>query len=1143
MPFVDRLYRPVDPATIQAAVPYGINDEGSEHDTPSFGETLNANFRINNTVVSAIQSKRFGTSAAAAPIDPNFNPWDHIKGTDFEDDWPSFVDARNLTDLENIRQDVIAERQARDVISRSSLGANILTGGLAGLADPLILAPGTIAVRGPKVGYSVIKTALMTGALSAGVATVQEQMLHASQQTRTFDESATNAFAAGVVGTFLGGVFAKVLTSAERNAIGRRMIDDLAAGPDANPNAAAMADALTKVERLRLPQPGGAAVVKAPSIDDLELEGSAAKALERIAPFSPIARTFFRKSAIARDVMFRLAETSPVLRGATSGETPGVAAENFINLWTNGTMARVLKQHGDVYSNYRKEGGQFTRSEFNEAVAMAMRRGDRSNAPLVSQSAKLWREQIIKPLTDRAIKAGLLPEDVHPTTAESYFSRVWNRKRLTAEEPQFKATVKQYYRSVVGRSSDAELEAYADDIADSVFDKLTGRGGEFGFDFQKITVSARGPLKERTFNIPDDVIERWLDSDVERVMHRFTRIIAADVEIADKFPESIDQATKRVTLNGPLQKVREDYKKLRDEVEADPELTPEQKQRERKRLTNDEKGAIKDIEGVRDILRGTISQNLENSPYARTLRVGQQFNYVRMMGDVVKASLTDVVRPMMVHGMREYFSGVSKLMLDPQFRAIAKREAGFSATIGQRALDARMATWTDIVDPFLADTPIERFMGNAARVFTRATGISWWNDWNKLVSSAITENRLTKNIVKDWDRLPEKERRYMAHLGIDREMAERMRGQIHKSSGGQVTFKTAKGSSYAVHPSGATTRNKAFRPEHGAAEQGPQPESQRTFYVTDDEADALSLFQTQGEPKAIEQHSSGQFGVKYLSGKDAGKFERRTLVTPKTEPEVGLTPVEIWNDGKKVHFGNKITQVERGAGNPRDEDGFWHSGTDDWSDDLAKRTFWGAINKDVNSTIVTPGAGDLPLWFRSPTGRMLGQFKSYVIASHQKALVRAVQDARHGNGVGVLSGMITMAAIGMAISWLTAIETNHVDDISENPGTWLAEGIDRSGMFSLLMEVNNSFERYVPGVGLYGLMESPFDEQGTGGASRFGFRAPSSIIAGPMGTTVDDFARIYGDPKKVITLMPGRTLPYVRPFLEWGVRPELSAQE
>lgn len=1012
MPFVDRLYRPVDPADIQAAVPYGINDEGSEHDTPSFGETLNANFRINNTIVSAIQSKRFGKSETAAPIDPNFNPWDHIKGTDFEADWPSFVEARNLTDLENIRQDVIAERQARDVIARSGLGTNILTGGLAAIADPLILAPGTIAVRGPKVGYSTIKTALMTGALSAGVATTQEMMLHASQQTRTFDETATNAFTAGVVGTFLGGVFAKVLTHAERSAIGRKMIDDLAAGPDANPNAAAMADALTKVEQLRLPQPGGASVVKAPNIDDLELEGSAAKALERIAPFSPIARTFFRESAVARDVMFRLAETSPVLRGASRGETPGVAAENFINLWTNGVMARVLKQHGDVYSNYRKEGGQFTRSEFNESVAMAMRRGDRSNVPLVAQSAKLWREQVIKPLTDRAIKAGLLPEDIHPTTAESYFSRVWNRKRLIAEEPEFKATVRNYYRSVVDRSkfdSDAELESYVDDISDSVFDKLTGRGGEFSFDFEKITVSARGPLKERTFNIPDDVIERWLDSDVERVMHRFTRIMAADVEIADKFPESVDLGTKRVTLNGPLQKVREDYKKLRAEVDADPELTPEQKQRQRQRLTKDEKGAIKDIEGVRDILRGTISQNLENSPYARTLRVGQQFNYVRMMGDVVKASLPDVVRPMMVHGMRDYFSGVSRLMTDPQFRAIAKREAGFSATIGQRALDARIATISDIIDPFLADTPIERFSANAARIFTRATGISLWNDWNKLVSSAVTENRLTKNIVKDWDSLPDRERRYMTYLGIDREMAERMRGHVEASG--------------------------------------------------------------------------------------------------------GL------------------------------EDGFWHSGTDDWADDVAKRTFWGAINKDVNSTIVTPGAGDLPLWFRSPTGRMLGQFKSYVIASHQKALVRAVQDSRHGQGFGVLAAMMGMASIGMAISWLTAIETNHVEDLSANPGTWLAEGIDRSGMFSLLMEVNNSFERYVPGVGLYGLLESPFDEQGTGGASRFGFRAPSSIIAGPMGTTVDDFARIYGDPKKIITLLPGRTLPYVRPFLEWGVRPELSAQE
>ena len=353
----------------------------------------------------------------------------------------------------------------------------------------------------------------------------------------------------------------------------------------------------------------------------------------------------------------------------------------------------------------------------------------------------------------------------------------------------------------------------------------------------------------------------------------------------------------------------------------------------------------------------------------------------------------------------------ARLATDPQFRKIAKAEARRAGAIGQRALEARLATWADISDPYLADTPFERFAGNAARVFTRLSGMAMWNDWQRTVSSALTESRLVKNVMKEWGALSQQEQRYMAYLGIDRDMAERMRGQVDRAK----------------------------------------------------------------------------------AGKDA-------------------------------------------------ED-FWHSGTDTWKDEEAKRTFWAAIDKDVNSTIVTPGVGDLPLFQRTPTGRMLLQFKSYVLASHQKALIRAVQEGGYGQAAGVMLGMLSATTIGMAIAFLTAIETNRMEDLSENPGTWIAEGLDRSGMFSLLFEVNNSMERVVPGLGVYGALEGPFDAPGIGGASRFGYRPPSSLLTGPTGGTIDDFARVFSDPRKATTLLPGRTLPYVRPFLEWGLRPELEAQE
>lgn len=1022
MPFYDRLYNPIDAQQAGEAVPFGINqDEDGEGETPSFGETLRANFRINNTIASAIQSKRFGTSDAAADFDQEFNPWTAIQGTDFEEDWPAFVGARNAADLEHIKSDVLSEREARKVIDKSSLISNIVSGGLAGIADPLILAPGLAPVRGAKIGLSTLKTALATGALTMGVAGTQEALLHASQATRTLDESLVNTFTAGVVGSLLGGTFAKVMTRAEMDNISRKLIADVAAGPAPNtPEGEAwtnVVDAIGQFQASKQAQAGGSAAVPAPSIKDLDVEGKYAKALVKVGAFNPVARTLSVSSAVARDVMLRIAENSVYLSGAARGETPGAAAENLINLW-RGSMSRTVRSHVQTYSDYVKASGngrnhRWTRSEFNKEVGKALQDGDAHLDPHVTQAAKIWREQIFDPLTQRAIKAGLLPEDVKPATAATYFSRVWNRKALKAQEFKFKNTVKDYYRSALskeGFDTPGEFESHVGQIADEVFNKLTGRGGDFSFDFQRVTVSARGPLKERTFNIPDRLVRPWLDMDVERVGGRFARIMAADVEIADKFPESVDIGTKRVTLHGPLKKIEEDYLKLREEVEANTDLNEAQKGKQLEKLNKEETRVKDDIQAVRDILRGTYSQASDSTPYARITRVAGQFAFIRMMGGTVVSSLPDVLRPMFVHGVKDYFSVMGKLALDPQFRKIAKREASFGAATGQHILDARMASYGDIVDPYLSDSPFERFMGNAARGFVRASGMAFWNDWQRMFASAFTENRVARNLLTDYGKLSDSERRYMAHIYIDQNMHERMRAQVEATGG-------------------------------------------------------------------LDQ-------------------------------------------------------------------GFWHSGTEKWTDEEAKRTFWAGLNKDVNSKIVTPGAGDLPLFMRTPTGRMMMQFKSFVMASHQKAFIRALQDGRHGNGVGVLMATIGSIAVGMFISWLRAIETNRIDDLSANPGDWLAEGIDRSGMFSLMMEANNGIERIFPGVGLYGALEAPFDAPGTGGASRFGFRPPSSTFGGPSVGTADDLYRVFrGDENKMWTLLPGRTLPYIRPILEWGVKPGLSANE
>src|SRR5271154_1538330 len=131
--------------------------------------------------------------------------------------------------------------------------------------------------------------------------------------------------------------------------------------------------------------------------------------------------------------------------------------------------------------------------------------------------------------------------------------------------------------------------------------------------------------------------------------------------------------------------------------------------------------------------------------------------------------------------------------------------------------------------------------------------------------------------------------------------------------GGKTSFTTSKGSTYTVNPDGTTTRAKAARLEHGGDE-GIQPTSENTWYLTPEDSMKLGEFQARGENKKIVELPNGQLGVQYLTGKDKGKIEQRTIVDFSKEPKEGMIPVESWQNGERIHFGNEITKVEKPKG-------------------------------------------------------------------------------------------------------------------------------------------------------------------------------------------------------------------------------------
>jgi len=231
--------------------------------------------------------------------------------------------------------------------------------------------------------------------------------------------------------------------------------------------------------------------------------------------------------------------------------------------------------------------------------------------------------------------------------------------------------------------------------------------------------------------------------------------------------------------------------------------------------------------------------------------------------------------------------------------------------------------------------------------------------------------------------------------------------------------------------------------------------------------------------------------------------------------------------------------------------------TEEWDDAWARRVYRAAINKDSDVTVVVKGVGDLPLFANTPLGRMLFQFKSFALASNQRVLMRGLQEGP----AGMVAGLTFATMMGILVYYLKAAESNRLDQVTTNPGTLIAEGLDRSGFLSIAFEINNTIEKST-GIGAYGALAAAFPGFDQGGpSSRYITRSLMASWTGPTGDLIDTAIRGFravknqmvssagnevlnalvgegkdfteGDIRAIRRLLPGATLPGIRSLVEY----------
>jgi hypothetical protein len=415
------------------------------------------------------------------------------------------------------------------------------------------------------------------------------------------------------------------------------------------------------------------------------------------------------------------------------------------------------------------------------------------------------------------------------------------------------------------------------------------------------------------------------------------------------------------------------------------------------------------------MIRGTYRSAEEGSDWSKLTRAAMTWNYMRLLGGVTISSLTDASRVIGVHGLRATFSeALPALVSGLQAAKISRGDARRLGVVAESVLQSRLSSLADLNDPYAYGSRFERYLSNASHAFTRATGLSWWNDTMKTVASVMTQNRILKNsLVGDYSKLNKYERAYMGFLGIDETMSQRIAQQFEK---------------------------------HGAKEGGIL--------------------------------------------------------------------------GANVY---------------------------EWDDILAQRTYAAALAKDVDRTIVTKGVSDTPLWMKTNWGKMIMQFKSFGLASHQRVLIAGLQERPHR----FLEQMAMSTSIGMMVAYLKFVERGEFEEAERllaNPGLWISDGLDRTGILSLPFEVSNTAEKLGLPFGITTAAQKIAGDEDQGGTvSRYAQRDKLGVIMGPTAGMFKDLSDIAeqmskGELKKsganaIIRMLPGGTLPGVKSAIHVGLKP------
>jgi hypothetical protein len=512
----------------------------------------------------------------------------------------------------------------------------------------------------------------------------------------------------------------------------------------------------------------GAAAVSNPTLRGEAIARGAQTLSKTLGKVSPGARLMNSSSVKVRQLIQELANLPETLEKNWRGIATASPIER--NLWKyDGVHYQGMSARNAQFKVYRARMAQsgeaaLNRGQFMQEIAYAMRRADRSQIPEVQEAARQTRAIEFDPLKARAIKAGLLPEDVKAHGADSYLMRQYDHQAINANLSDW------LNRLTEGFKSQGVEAAEARDIAYKVTRNIQGaERGTLDLHAMDDIVPKSGQMKERTLKLPDALLEPYLNNDIDHVAHSYLRSMAPEVEMTERFGSR--------DMKEQIADVKDEYARM-----VEREASNDGKQAIWSRMEAD----LRDLTAVRDRLYGIYGQPKDPGHFAvRAGRLLRSVNAGRLLGAATLAHFPDLANVMLRYGALRTFGSIGRIL---------SSKAAFSLT-GQEAkrfgagLDFAMNATASMLGDYATHSQYleQRIANKATRAFTIITGETPLITAVQQLTATMAQDELIRTAQAHvaGQQIDKALLARMAGAGIDKEMLERI-ADAHQASGATV---------------------------------------------------------------------------------------------------------------------------------------------------------------------------------------------------------------------------------------------------------------------------------------------------------------------------------------------------------------------